>query len=246
MDTEIYKSVGTHESFRVHKFHSQDDVEIRGNLHHIFSGNSVPTFNDKGYSARRRTFIIPFGQRFKSDPTFEERTFTSEMFGQLITEITRYAKRIEAQGFRYKWSAATLAAKADYDTDANNAEEYVKYLVAQGVMGFESYSPIKFDYENWCSDEGYVPLGITNLRRALHAVGFDRTSQREDGVVKNIYCLPDIKPTELQPFGMGRPGMYTVPGFQPPEEVETPEFADPVEEAEKPVEVPKSILNGKW
>ena len=36
-DTRAYKSIGTHESFSVHKFHSQDMVEIEGNVHHIFS-----------------------------------------------------------------------------------------------------------------------------------------------------------------------------------------------------------------
>lgn len=227
-DTEIYKSIGTHENFRVHKFHSQDDVEIRGNLHHIFSANSVPTFNDKGYSARRRTFIIPFGQTFDSDPSFEERTFTQEMFGQLIAEICRYAVRLREQGYKYKWSAQTLAAKGEYDMDANNAEEYAKHLIHQGIVGFESFSPIKLDYEIWCADEGYVPLGITNLRRAINSLGFTRSTKRDGpGGVTNIYCLPNAKPNELQPYGMRRPGMFTMSGFTPtvePAKVAVPEF----------------------
>lgn len=224
-DTEVYKSIGTHENFRVHKFHSQDDIEIRGNLHHIFSGNSIPTFNDKGYSARRRTFIIPFGQRFDSDPTFESRTFTEEFFGALVREMGKYAQQLKRQGYRYKWSAATLAAKADYDKEASNAEDYAGDIIKQGVVAFTSFQPVRMDYENWCAENGYVPLGIGNLRKALGIVGFERLSKRSTtGSVSNIYRLKSVEGNAgLQQFGMGRPGMFTLSGFEvEPEEEPTP------------------------
>lgn len=241
-DTEIYKSIGTHENFRVHKFHSQDDVEIRGNLHHIFSANTIPSFNDKGYSARRRTFIVPFNCRFESDPTFEERTFTPELFGQLISEMCKYAQRLKDQGYRYKWSAATLAAKADYDAEASNAEEYAKAIIKDGVVAFNSFSPVKMDYENWCAEMGYVPLGIGNLRRAMQALGFDKVSARDDDGVVKQYRLPGFDNKDFQPFSLGRPGLLTVAGFiRQPDETPPPEFEDEIKH--EPV---KSILNGKW
>lgn len=239
-DTEIYKSIGTHENFRVHKFHSQDDIEVRGNVHHIFSANSIPTFNDKGYSARRRTFIIPFTQRFESDPEFEEKTFTPELFGQIITEMCKYAIRLKRQGYRYKWSAKTLAAKLEYDKEANNAEEFAKELIGQGVIAFDSYNVVRIDYENWCADNGYVPLGIGNLRKALTALGFDRSSRRENDHVTKFYRLQAYPDAELQRFGLGRPGLYTTYGF-------TPNERSTDEEAEKPeVKKQTTILNGKW
>jgi hypothetical protein len=269
-DTEIYKAIGTHENFRTHKFHSQETYEINGNMHHVFSANSIPTFNDKGFSARRRTFIIPFLQRFESDPLFEDRTFTPEMFGRLITEMCRYAQAIAARGYRYKWSAATLAAKLDYDSSANNAEEYAKYLISIGVVGFDSFHPVKMHYENWCADEGYLPLGVTNLRRAINALGFERTSRPGAATGSKMYRLSEIKAKgDLIPLGMGQPGMYTITGFRP-EDVEAPEpvvpdFKEPTppepeeppaEEAPPPEppappELPpepakKSILNNKW
>lgn len=243
-DTEIYKAIGTHENFRVHKFHSQDDVEIRGNLHHIFSANMIPTFNDKGYAARRRTFIIPFTQRFDSDPLFEERTFTPQLFGALISDMCKYAKQIAEQGYRYKWSSVTRAAKANYDAEASNAEEYVKEVLEQGVVAFDSYSSVSMDYERWCADNGYVKLGVTNLRRALQQVGFERSSKRNSGgSTQNVYKLPAINTTELQTLGMGRMGLYTAIGW-------VDEAKEIVEKAEAKAEEPKpkqqSILNNKW
>lgn len=234
-DTEIYKSIGTHENFRVHKFHSQDDIEIRGNVHHIFSANQIPTFNDKGYAARRRTFIVPFTQRFASDPMFEEKTFTPEMFGRLVQEMCRYAVQIKRQGYRYKWSAKTLAAKASYDAEASNAEEYGRHIIGEGVVAFAGFGPLKIDYENWCADMGYVPLGVGNLRRAIQTLGFERVTDRGDG---KQYRLPNISSSELQALGMSRPGLYTTPGFRPERS-----------EADKPkkeVPAPGTTLGGKW
>lgn len=247
-DTEIYKSIGTHEDFRVHKFHSQDDILIRGNLHHIFSGNSIPAFNDKGFSARRRTFIIPFGQRFESDPTFEEKTFTPEMFGRLIQEMCVYANRIKRQGYRYKWSAATLGAKADYDSEANSAEEYARDIIRQGIVAFDSFTPVKQDYENWCSENGYVPLGVGNLRRALDALTFRRISMRDGSDSIKRYRLDSVTDAKtLQPMGMGRPGFYTVVGFVPDQEPEPipdiPQFSEP---EEKPAPKKKTVIGDKW
>ena len=241
-DTEIYKSIGTHENFRVHKFHSQDDIEIRGNLHHIFSGNSIPAFNDKGFSARRRTFIIPFRERFDSDPTFEDKTFTPEMFGRLISELCRYAVQIRKQGYRYKFSGITLAAKADYDVEANSAEEYAREIIRQGVVAFDSFMPVKMDYENWCAENGYVPLGVGNMRRAVQASGFERITHRAGNGTSKHYRLPNIAEKDIVAMGMGRPGFHTTEGFQPvePEEpVEAPHFKEPI----KPV-MPK--LKGDW
>lgn len=235
-DTEVYKSIGTHENFRVHKFHSQDDIEIRGNVHHIFSANLIPSFNDKGYAARRRTFVIPFKERFESDPMFEERTFTPEMFGRLITEMCKYAIKIKKQGYRYKWSAKTLAAKADYDAEASNAEEYAKAIISEGVVAFESFNPVRVDYENWCADNGYVPLGVGNLRRALQALSFERMSVAdESGQIGKYYRLPNFKNADLQQMGMGRPGLFTVAGFE-----------KPVEDKVEPEDEQQSIIGDKW
>lgn len=244
-DTEIYKAVGTHEDFTIHKFHSQDTMTIRGNLHHIFSGNSVPTFNDKGWSARRRTFIVPFVQRFPSDPNFEARTFTPELFADLVAEMCRYAVRLRDQGLRYKWSAATLAAKAEYDVEANNAEEYAREIIQQGVVGFESFGPLKMDYENWCAEQGYVPLGINNLRKAISSSGFERRSIKTGGGVTKLYLIPTVKPGEYEESGMGRVGMYIVRGFVPVETPPVPDFREP-DDAPEPPTPPKTKVKGDW
>lgn len=240
-DSEIYKCLGTHETFRVHKFHSQDDIIVNGNLHTIFSANSIPTFSDKGHSIRRRTFIIPFTQTFESDPDFEKNTFTPEFFGQLASELCRYATQLERQGYKYKWSARTLGAKLEYDKESSNAEEFAREFISDGAVAFTSFQPLKIEYEQWCSEQGYVPLGVTNLRKAMASIGFERMSVRPDdgqSLVKKLYRLRTIGPdAALTLMSAGRPGIYTIDGFQPVPETED----DTVDE-----QLNKTVLDGKW
>lgn len=232
-DTQIYKSIGTHEDFRVHKFHSQDSMLINGNMHHIFSGNSIPTFNDKGYSARRRTFIVPFTQVFTSDPDFEKKTFTYDNLCLIVSEMLRYARQLRTQQLLYKFSQVATEAKAEYDAEANTAEDYAKDMIEQGVVGFDSFGPVKVDYENWCAENGYTPLGIANLRRAMQSVGFERTSVKTATGVGKKYRLQAVSEQASVPWGMGKPGFYTAPGFRP-------------SEAPKPQQPTQQDLSEEW
>lgn len=251
-DTEVYKAIGTHENFRVHKFHSQDDIEIQGNMHHIFSANIIPSFNDKGFAARRRTYIIPFRAKFESDPLFEERTFTPEFFGALIQEICKYANVIARDNYKYKFSAITQAAKADYDAEASNAEEYMTQLINGGVVAFDNFGSLKTDYENWCIDEGYVPLGIGNLKRAVNAFGFERMSIHRPGETPTKkWKLVEYTGKELEALGMGRPGLYRAdtPDWVAEAEEAVKKSAEAKKTEEPEPEKPKkqqTILGDKW
>lgn len=200
-DSERYKAIGTHEPFEVHKFHSQDSITITGDLHHIFNANNIPIFSDKTEGARRRTLIIPFNNRFKSDPTFEEKTFTKEFLGGLLTLILEATHIIRENRYQYRFSDTTLGAKADYDSEVNSAEAFFEYLEANKVEAFSNYAMLKTAYENWCGVEGLVPLGITNLKRAMKIMGkAERKSVRkEDGSVTKWYFFGHSKtpPTDL-------------------------------------------------
>jgi hypothetical protein len=213
-DTQVYKSIGTHEDFRVHKFLSQDMELVKGNMHHIFSANRVPSFNDKGFSALRRTIIIPFNQVFVSDPEFNARTFVPDVLGQILGEMIRCARDIKSRKFLYKFSAITEGAKAGYDAEANNAEDYARELLRDGVVGFDSFTPVRIDYENWCARNGYPALGITYMRTALHSVGFERKATRVGPSMVNRYVIKTVMPADMIAMTYGRSGFYTAEGFE--------------------------------
>ena len=206
-DTRTYKSIGTHEGFSVHKFHSQDMVQIEGNVHHIFSANNIPTFGDKSYGARRRTLTIPFNNRFHPDETFEDRTFTKQFISEFLGEMIAYAHRLEEQGYEYKFSDTTTETKEKYDTDANTAQTYADELHSQELYGFLNYTLLNTDYMNWCSDHGYKPSSINVLRRAMDEKGYKRTSRRDGDRIVKMYVYGDNSYGSLEQV-KGRLGIY--------------------------------------
>lgn len=207
-DTRTYKSIGTHEGFAVHKFHSQDMVQIEGNVHHIFSANNIPTFGDKSYGARRRTLVVPFNNRFKPNETFIDKTFTPKFIEQFISEVVRYARKLKDQDYEYQFSDVTAIMKEKYDTDANTAQTYADELVTLDIFGFLNFRLLNMDYENWCAEHGYKPSSINVLRRAVDEKGFIRRSARDENKkVSKIYLCGDTTSDALVKVA-GRIGLY--------------------------------------
>lgn len=197
-DTERYKAIGTHEPFTVHKFHSQDTVEIDTSFHTIFNANNVPVFSDKTKGARRRTLIVPFPAHFKDDPGFEDRTFTPSFLGGLVELILEETQAIADNGYRYKWSDQTLKAKESYDSDVNSVEAYYDYLVDSGIVGFYNYAMLKLNYEQWCAHNGLVPLGVTTLKRVMSSeAGAIRKAVRDNGKVVQRYFFASAVDDDL-------------------------------------------------
>ena len=207
-DSKAYKSIGTHESFPVHKFHSQQSVMIDGSLHHIFSANNIPTFADKSDGARRRTLIIPFETKFADDPTFIEKTFTPEFYSQHLGLFLQYAKKLKGQDYHYKFNDHTAQAKERYDVGTNSATTYLDELFSQYIFGFNTYGNLSMDYENWCSDNGYTPLSRQHLRRATEDYEFHATTVRENDHLIKRFIKQGYTFSELELIGGMRPGLY--------------------------------------
>lgn len=197
-DTERYKAIGTHEPFTIHKFHSQDTIEVTTNFHTIFNANNIPVFSDKTRGARRRTLILPFPAVFKDDPNFEDKTFTDAFLGGLITLIIEQTHVIRDHGYRYKWSDATTKAKESYDNDVNSVEAFLEHLKEVGVLGFYNYAMLKMNYEMWCGHNGLLPLGMTTLKRTMtNEGGAMRKSIREGDRVAHRYQFAEAIDDDL-------------------------------------------------
>jgi putative DNA primase/helicase len=211
-DSKAYKSIGTHEDFPVHKFHSQQSVTIDGSLHHIFSANNIPTFADKSDGAKRRTLLIPFEARFEDDPTFIERTFTPEFYAHHLGLFLQYAKRLKEQDYHYQFSHQSVKVKERYDDETNTAATYVEELLHQKILGFDGYGVLYTDYQNWCIDNGYTASGNQHLRRATENKGFHSTTTRVGDKHTKRYVHQEVTFTELERVGGMRQGLYRQAG----------------------------------
>ena len=207
-DSKAYKSIGTHEDFPVHKFHSQQSVMIDGSLHHIFSANNIPTFADKSDGARRRTLIIPFEAIFSDDPSFIDRTFTPEFYAQHLGLFVQYARILKKQDYHYKFNELTAQVKKNYDIGTNSATTYLDELCDQYIFGFNTYGSLFMDYENWCSDNGYAALSRQHLRRATEDYKFHATTIRDEGRMIKRYVKENYTFAELDLIGGARLGLY--------------------------------------
>lgn len=208
-DSKAYKSIGTHESFPVHKFHSQQSVMIDGSLHHIFSANNIPTFADKSDGARRRTLIIPFEAIFPDDPSFIDRTFTPEFYAQHLGLFVQYARRLKQQDYHYNFDDKTVQTKVNYDVGTNSAAAYVEELLSENIFGFDNYGSLRMDYENWCNDNGYDLLARKHLRKATEESGFHPTTVlMENGTHVKRYIHKQFTFVDLGYVGGMRPGLY--------------------------------------
>jgi phage/plasmid-associated DNA primase len=207
-DSKAYKSIGTHEDFPVHKFHSQQSVMIDGSLHHIFSANNIPTFADKSDGARRRTLIIPFEVKFDDDPSFIDKTFTPEFYSQHLGLFVQYAKKLKEQGYHYNFDEHTAKVKKNYDVGTNSATTYLDELLTQYIFGFNSYGDLYTDYENWCIDNGYSSLSRQALRKATEDYEFHATTVRGNDRLVKRYIKEGYTFADLELIGGTRPGIY--------------------------------------
>jgi len=101
----------------------------------------------------------------------DQRTFTPEFLAGLLELILQATRIIADNHFKYRFSASTQEAKDDYDADVNSAEAFYEHLVEQKVEAFSGYTALKMAYDSWCANEGFVPLGVTQLKRTMKMTG---------------------------------------------------------------------------
>ena len=197
-DSKIYKNIGTHDDFFVHKYFSQDSMVVDGNVAHIFSCNKIPTFMDKTNGARRRTIVIRFREKFAENNTFESSVFTKENAEILIAQMIIFARKIKSNGVKYKWSEKTLEDKSNYDKEANSAVEFVHECINNGLIGALNYRSINNYYTEWCDLNSMNVLSKTTLKNELSLAGFSLKSQRDAlGRARKVVVLDGYSPMDL-------------------------------------------------
>ena len=197
-DSEKYKVIGEHGTFLVRKYHSQESIKVDTSmLHTIFNTNNIPNFADKSSGVRARTIIVPFLATFREDPTFFKRTFTPEFLSGFLHLVTQAAQQVRDQGYVYNWGPITKGEKQGYDDDVNSVEAYIRYLRSKSVTGFVNWRMLRIHYENWCSDNGEVPLGLKSLKNTMkHITNCEEKVTREGGTTRKRWTID--KPSDAK------------------------------------------------
>ena len=207
-DTGSYKNLAEHSTFNVHKFNSQDGVQVDGNVQTIFNANNIPTFADKTQGVRRRTYTIPFKASFPQDSNFDDKLFgTPGFLSDLLGEILEMTVKLRDNGYNYMFSEQTLKAKEEYDEEVNTVETYFQELIAADIWGFTNFTDLTRDYHKWCDERSYTALGKKSIAQAAKVTGFQRRSYRLGEKIIARYTCHEWDPSQLMPLQM-RPGMF--------------------------------------
>jgi len=213
-NTDVYKSLGTHESLMVRRLGTNESIEISGDLHHIFSTNSIPTFGDKSNGIARRTWTIPFDNKFPSDPTFEERTFTKEFINGFVYMITEATRTVRDEGYNYErlFSERTRGVRDDYQLEANSADAYFNEMIESGLVGFTNYGQLHQDYQQWCLEHGHNSYNLRQFSRVSKNFGFERSTyinneaENTSSISAWYRISNDIKKEDTERFSLARLG----------------------------------------
>jgi len=191
-DSQVYKSIGSHERWTVHRMHTNDVIEIDTNPLHIFCVNNMPNFKDKSSAIIRRARVVPFKNKFDQDPTFRNRllhdtAFLSDFLGELLI----YCQEGKKSGWVSPLSTSTQQQIDEYDMLRNSSKAFIDEYIEMGLVGFKNFNLLDQVYENWCKDNGFTKMGIKNFRSAVMKHPFLRKSGPGQ---EKIYMLNDYTP----------------------------------------------------
>jgi len=189
-DSQVFKSIGSHERWTVHKMHTNDIIEIDTNPLHIFCVNNMPNFKDKSSAIIRRARVVPFKNKFDQDPNFRSNLLNDDQFlSDFLGEMLVYAQQGKQNGWVSPLSQSTMQQIEEYDILRNSAKTFIDEHIELGLVGFKDFSVLKMTYENWCKDNSFTQMGVKTFRSSVMKHNFVRKTT-SDGKAK-IYILED-------------------------------------------------------
>lgn len=192
-DSQIYKSIGSHERFSVHRMHTNESIEIDCNPVHIFCVNNMPNFKDKSSAIIRRARVVPFKNKFAQDPGFRNKLLNDSQFlSDFLGEILLYCQSGKLNNWVNEMSDSTKKQIEDYDILRNSAKTFIEEYVSSGLIGFKNFVLLGQAYSNWCKDNGYSEMGTRNFRQAVMKLPFER---KNDVSGDKIYMLGEATPS---------------------------------------------------
>jgi len=196
-DSQVFKSIGSHERWTVHRMHTNDVIEIDTNPLHIFCVNNMPNFKDKSSAIIRRARVVPFKNKFDQDPNFRNNLLNDEQFlSDFLGEMLIYAQKGKEDGWVSPLSQSTLDQIEEYDILRNSAKTFIDEYIELGMVGFKNFNILKQNYENWCKDNSFTQMGVKTFRSSVMKYPFDRKNTSDNK--EKIYMLEDYTVSDAQ------------------------------------------------
>ncbi|MEM4625075.1 MAG: phage/plasmid primase, P4 family [Thermosphaera sp.] len=168
----------------------------------IFSANELPQISDDTYATWRRWIVLEFPNRFKPDPEFFDKTFTSEEV-EVIILLALHAFRLvlERKGFT---EAGVQDVREEWLSRSNPVYRVVKRMLDDGVIELDPQGlVIKSDlyqlykkYIEIMNNEGFEISTLEQKDFTRHLTRYfpiKATDRRVMGRVRHVYVGVKIK-----------------------------------------------------
>lgn len=156
----------------------KDPFDFTPRCGHIFNANTLPSVRDTTRGFWRRPLVVPFTRVFD---TSSERVvdlhkviIQAELAGIAAWAVAGAERLVRQNG--YSEAASAEAAKAKWQTEANNVALYASQQLDRTVFAEHrlASSILYNDYKKWTSDGGYQPKSHIKFSQALQQAGFER------------------------------------------------------------------------
>lgn len=134
-ETNTYKALQMGDPVSV-EFKGKDSFILRNIAKFIFACNDVPYINDTSYGMKRRLMYVPFDNKFKEDPNFEEMILSKPMQEAFFVLGVQGLLRILSNGFTNPQVCQKLMKEVQTRDNRilqwlEDMGEDVRYLVAE-------------------------------------------------------------------------------------------------------------------
>jgi P4 family phage/plasmid primase-like protien len=162
----------------------------------IFSANRLPEVSDQSEAFWDRWIVIEFPNRFPEDPTFYERTFTTEVVERIIPlSIAAFVQVWGRKGFSVKGRAGDF--KEFWLRKANSVYGYVRAGLEEGRLELseEAYTPsedLYEDYVRWADGLDLKPVEKATFTKELER-NFKVAKKRIKEEGRTLYAYVGIR-----------------------------------------------------
>ena len=157
---------------------------------HIFLMNSLPTTPDITHGFMRKILIIPFN--YQVEPANMDKSLPSKLKAEL-SGILNYClegyQRLRKNGFVFTTSKTIEMVKREYMDRENPTMYFFHDTFEKSEDGRVRKSRIYQLYEDWCHENGYIPLSNVKFYNALNI----KANEPHSDINLNIRQIKGIK-----------------------------------------------------
>jgi len=191
--TGIFKALTGSDTIQCERKYGQP-FQLTNKAVFCFSANELPEISDATYAFWRRLCVIPFPNRFESDPYLIERLCSQDNMSAFLNLVINKMNRIDLQGL----SKSDRIEKANqlWKARSSSAYAFVTDCIQKDVNGKISKPTMENLYRAYCEDKDITTqsfVNVVNELQKLHVI-ISRTRDESSHMISVYRGIKYVKP----------------------------------------------------